>query len=58
MNRLSFLESRDFRRVRILPGYKKSAQGGPDIDLFVYEFSRQDWQRYRNKKKALGGTQD
>jgi RimJ/RimL family protein N-acetyltransferase len=55
---VAFLESRGFRRVRTLPGYKKSAQGGPDIDLFVYEFSREDWRRYRNKKKALGGTQD
>lgn len=46
---IAFLESRGFRRVRVMPGHKKSAQGGPDIDLLVYEFSRADWREYRKK---------
>jgi RimJ/RimL family protein N-acetyltransferase len=49
---IGFLESRGFKLVRTLPGYKKSARGGPDIDLLVYEFSRADWRDYRNRKLA------
>ncbi len=51
---IGFLESRGFKRVRTLPGFKKSARGGPDIDLLVYEFSRDNWREYRRKKS--GGT--
>ena len=46
---IHFLESRGFKLVRTLPGYKKSARGGPAIDLLVYEFSRADWREYREK---------
>ncbi len=49
---IGFLESRGFKRVRTLPAHKKSARGGPDIDILVYEFSRADWHAYRDKKAA------
>ncbi len=49
---IGFLESRGFKLVQTLPGYKKSARGGPDIDLLVYEFSRADWRAYRNGKQS------
>ncbi len=51
---IAFLESRGFRRVRVMAGYKKSAQGGPALDLLVYEFSRADWREYRNKRLSKG----
>jgi len=49
---IAFVEARGFKRVRTLTGYKKSARGGPDIDLLVYEFSRADWREYRKKKSG------
>ncbi len=52
---IGFLESRGFKLARRLPGHKKSARGGPDIDLLVYEFSRADWRAYR--AKMLGAKQ-
>jgi RimJ/RimL family protein N-acetyltransferase len=49
---IHFLESRGFKLVRTLPGHKKSARGGPAIDLLVYEFSRAEWRNYRRKRLA------
>jgi RimJ/RimL family protein N-acetyltransferase len=49
---IGFLQSRGFKLVRTLPGFKKSARGGPDIDILIYEFSRDDWRVYRDTKRA------
>jgi RimJ/RimL family protein N-acetyltransferase len=47
---IAFLQSRGFKLMRTLPGHKKSASGGPDIDLLIFEFSQADWRAYRRER--------
>lgn len=49
---IAFNESRGWQLVRRVPGAKRSARTGEPIDILVYEFTREMWEKKRAEQSA------